>query len=271
MTSDEVAAALKLRYPSPEWASFFELRTGTGALADRSLDFWAMNCFPSKGFLTVAAEIKVSRGDFFKELADPKKVQKTRDAAMESYYVCPAGLIQPGEVPEGFGLLEVVANGTLRVKARAPQKAQALAFSPTFMASVLRRVTDAQWEAKQAKERAERAMSAQGDPEKFLTELTRKWHKEEWPKEQERMKKVLRGDMLHEARKEVLGKGGEELLAMMSKELGWFDGDIGEQVCQFVKMVEQGKARRVAGGDLVRTLHAAHQALGEVLQKAGSA
>lgn len=49
------------------------------------------------------AEIKVSRGDFF---ADAQKPERTAGGLGNyRFYVCPEGLIQPDELPKGWGLL----------------------------------------------------------------------------------------------------------------------------------------------------------------------
>jgi hypothetical protein len=56
--------------------------------------------------LTVLCEVKVSRGDF---LADRKKPWRARpEIGMGDwrFYVAPAGMLQPDEIPEGWGLLE---------------------------------------------------------------------------------------------------------------------------------------------------------------------
>jgi hypothetical protein len=56
--------------------------------------------------LTVLCEVKVSRGDF---LADRKKPWRARPGIGMGdwrFYVAPAGMLQPDEIPEGWGLLE---------------------------------------------------------------------------------------------------------------------------------------------------------------------
>lgn len=39
---------LRYRHESPEWATFIELPTGTGANGGRRIDFFAFNLWPSK-------------------------------------------------------------------------------------------------------------------------------------------------------------------------------------------------------------------------------
>jgi len=54
----------------------------------------------------IGLEIKVSRGDFLREVRDPSKRQTWHNMVHRFAYVAPKGLIQRHEVPEGCGLLE---------------------------------------------------------------------------------------------------------------------------------------------------------------------
>ena len=54
------------------------------------------------------AEIKVSRADFF---ADAKKPERAQGGLGHyRFYVCPEGMIQPGELPQGWGLLYAIGR-----------------------------------------------------------------------------------------------------------------------------------------------------------------
>lgn len=135
-----VLAALQERYPAPEWASFVELRTGTGTSFERTLDFFTINVYPSKGFLRVAFEVKVSRSDFVNELENPTKREPAEALANECFFVTPLNLLHADEVPEGWGLMELTAGG-LKAKKRAQQrKVEDCPIS--FFASVARRASD---------------------------------------------------------------------------------------------------------------------------------
>lgn len=116
----QIEEHLRSRFPAPEWATFFELRDAAGFDAVRSIDCFAMNTWPSKGLRRVAVEIKVSRGDFFRELDNPAKREHFEAIAHEFYFAAPSGLIKPSELPEGIGLLEATEK-TLRQKVRAKQ------------------------------------------------------------------------------------------------------------------------------------------------------
>jgi hypothetical protein len=60
----------------------------------------------------LAIEIKVSRSDFLADVADPVKQQRWREVAQRHAYAAPEGLIRPGEIPAGSGLLTVAAPRT---------------------------------------------------------------------------------------------------------------------------------------------------------------
>jgi len=59
----------------------------------------------------VVHEIKASRADLLSDLRNPAKRDAYRWLSCETYYVFPAGLAAPEEIPEEFGIL--TANGTV--------------------------------------------------------------------------------------------------------------------------------------------------------------
>lgn len=80
-------------------------------------------CLPAlkvRNAASAISEVKVSRADFFADLARPEKREAYAALAEAVYYCCPDGPIGRDEVPEGFGLLCEVAEGSfvLRKKAR---------------------------------------------------------------------------------------------------------------------------------------------------------
>ena len=116
----EILERLTERYAAPKWAAFPELRNAAGFDANRRCDFWAINTWPSSGFLRVAVEIKVARNDFLRELDRPGKREDFEAISHEFYFAAPSGLIKPTELPDGVGLLEATAK-TIRAKVRAKQ------------------------------------------------------------------------------------------------------------------------------------------------------
>ncbi len=143
MKTAEVLTALQARHQLPEWVFVEELRFGVGfqqrAHNERRIDAWAINCYPSR-MVRIAYEVKVSRGDFLKELKQPRKRAAALRVSNEFYFAAPAGLIKPEEIPDPCGLIEV-AGGSWEnavVKLRAPWRDVP---PPTwaFMASTMRR------------------------------------------------------------------------------------------------------------------------------------
>lgn len=138
--SRQILELLKLRYPPPEWAAFPELRAGTGYAAgsDTRLDFFALNLYPGMRFTSVAYEVKVSRSDFLRELTDHGKRAFAEKVGNETWFVGPAGVFKEEEIPEGWGLLVMQADGVLkRVRAAPWRKVEP--YTMPFIASLARR------------------------------------------------------------------------------------------------------------------------------------
>lgn len=150
ITAADIRQRLHERYPFPKWAAFDELRDAAGFGARSTCDFFAMHTWPSKAFLRVAVEIKVSRGDFLRELDNPGKRAQFEAWAHEFYFAAPARLIKPEEVPEGCGLLEAT-HKTLRARVRAKQR-DPEDFDTSFVATLLRASAEARQKVLQSQE-----------------------------------------------------------------------------------------------------------------------
>lgn len=142
VTSVRVLRHLQELHKAPEWASWAELANGTGSHKSRSIDLFALNCYPSKRFMAVAYEIKVSRADFRRELDDPTKRAPWEAVAMETWFAAPAGVIPAAEVPDGWGLIELRDTGTWARTIRARQREQPTSWPVEFVAAVARRASD---------------------------------------------------------------------------------------------------------------------------------
>lgn len=109
--AEHIIAALATRHGDSLWAT--ELAFSGGA---RRCDFWTISPNGSSGFLAIAYEVKISRGDFKRDHSG-----KQREARLFSdrfYYATPAGLIDKAEVPDWAGLIEFDGAGlTVRVPA----------------------------------------------------------------------------------------------------------------------------------------------------------
>lgn len=100
-------ALIRARYQGPEWAVLDELHDGTGGSSTRRFDALAFNCWPSRGFIRLGFEIKVTRGDFARELGDHAKRAALEKHCHEVYFVVAPNICAPRDVPEPWGLLEV--------------------------------------------------------------------------------------------------------------------------------------------------------------------
>lgn len=77
---------------------------------------------------SIMIECKVSRGDFLGDKKKPFRFRPERGMGDQRYYCCPAGMILPRELPEGWGLIYVYPTGFVkRVKwaAKLPKNVEA--------------------------------------------------------------------------------------------------------------------------------------------------
>lgn len=140
-------------FDANEWVVLSEIRTNTGfeskwstrggPFGQKYIDMMAFNCWPSKGFLRIAFEIKTSRSDFLNELKRPEKRWLAMMYSHRFYYVAPKGVVEMRELPGGCGLIEVLEKGgKLKLHtAYSPMDLRAASPLPdSFIASLLRNV-----------------------------------------------------------------------------------------------------------------------------------
>lgn len=63
---------------------------------------------------SVLVEVKVSRSDFLADAKKPHRNGEKIGMGLYRYYLCPEGIIQPEELPEGWGLLWVNKRGHIK-------------------------------------------------------------------------------------------------------------------------------------------------------------
>ena len=141
ITSGHIRAALRDRYRTSSHALMFEVGNGTGHNTNRHADAVVMGLWPSRGLEIEGIEIKVSRADWKKELADHEKADAIQRYCDRWWIAAPKGLIPPAELPASWGLLEL-DDKALRQKVAAP-KLEAIPPNRTFIAAMLRRASDA--------------------------------------------------------------------------------------------------------------------------------
>lgn len=103
------ALRYRVRHLTGDWAYFEELRVGTGygKGVEQRLDAWAMSLWPSTQLTRVTYEVKISRGDFRREMRSPLKRRVGLLYSNLFYFVAPAGLLKVEEIPPECGLIEV--------------------------------------------------------------------------------------------------------------------------------------------------------------------
>lgn len=123
--------ALPVNGDTPAWIYVEELRCGTGWRSystaeayvnpESRMDAFALHTWPSKNLLRIAYEVKVTRGDLVRELADPEKRTAAMALSNQFYFVVASDVeTGPFDVPNECGLIRCSDAGNLRIVRRAP-------------------------------------------------------------------------------------------------------------------------------------------------------
>lgn len=142
-SSELIKAALRLHYTAPLYVTLEEVRNATGRLKKRAgktpryADMLAMALWPSLGLEILGFEIKTSRADWLREISDEKKAVAVSQFCDRWYLVThDASIVREGELPAGWGILEVTGSQVKEV-VKAP-KLDATPVTREFLASLLR-------------------------------------------------------------------------------------------------------------------------------------
>jgi len=106
----------------PRYACAEHVRNAAGFYATRTADFIAMDLWPSTGLLLHGHEVKISRSDWLRELAEPAKAAAFQRWVDHWWLVVPDRLIVRDDLPDGWGLM-VQQGNRLRIAHRAPRLA----------------------------------------------------------------------------------------------------------------------------------------------------
>lgn len=120
----------------PRWAFVRHVRDAAGFNALRTLDAVAMDTWPSGGLLLHGFEIKVSRSDWRRELAEPAKAAAFTRRVDRFWIVAPRGIVRVDELPSGWGLLET--RGARLVATVQPGPLSPEPLDRSFVAALLR-------------------------------------------------------------------------------------------------------------------------------------
>ena len=129
VTTAEVLAALIRHYRKPPTPSEVkrgrDLRTGEILITEvpsptgsRRCDLVRIGTWASRGIGIDVHEIKVSRADWLHELDEPAKADAWWPYCSRFWVVVPPGIVDPHELPEGWGLMELPPAGQRRFKVK---------------------------------------------------------------------------------------------------------------------------------------------------------
>lgn len=141
MTAKQVYDAVASLFSGGGCVVLGEVRSSVGFdRAARTADLLAVSTWPSRGLHADGVEIKVSRGDLMKELANPIKADTVAQYCERWWVATPEGLTDGVLLPPNWGLIEVAGKrAKVRVKAAT---LQAKPFDTAFCCSVLRNFSE---------------------------------------------------------------------------------------------------------------------------------
>lgn len=123
MTATQVRDALHTRWPDSEYLAIPEAPDGPSRQGCK-IDLLVVSLWASRRFELDAIEIKVSIGDWRRELANPNKSWFWRRHANRFWIAVPVALCSTvrQELPAGWGLLACASAGEQRTAAVVPAK-----------------------------------------------------------------------------------------------------------------------------------------------------
>lgn len=150
MTEADVLALLRARFTkggnggNGEFCFLEKVRNGAAFNANRTFDAIAIALWPSRGLTIDGFEVKVSRSDWQRELAQPEKAEDACKLVDRFSIVAPRGVVLDGELPVTWGLLEVVGKRLVATRAapplRPPVPARLSTISRDFLVGILRSI-----------------------------------------------------------------------------------------------------------------------------------
>lgn len=161
-TATQIRQAMSKRWAAPEYAVMWEVGRATGAVSNqRYADAVIMSLWPSRGLELHGVEIKVTRSDWRREAADPRKAEAIAAYCDRWWIHTGPGVIQDtSELPPMWGAREFNGNAWRTIK--EAEKTEAKACDRAFLASLLRRADgESRWQIEQqARVIAEAAVKA---------------------------------------------------------------------------------------------------------------
>ncbi len=138
--AEDVVQALRERYAAPEYAFLDQVRDATGYGGSRTADALVMGLWPSLGIHLHGFEVKVSRGDWRRELKEPEKAEAIGKFCHYFWIAAPAGIVPIDDLPSTWGLLELRGRRMQATKA-AVFRDDAKPLTITQIAAIMRRAS----------------------------------------------------------------------------------------------------------------------------------
>lgn len=136
--SVEIYKILRKRYPESEYSLLTEVSDQAGASRGRSIDFIVMSLWPSRGLNLMGVELKSFRGDWLREMKNPKKQESIYKYCDQFWLLTKDDSIaRLEEIPETWGWM-CVKGGKIHVLKDAP-KLSPENLSRSFLAALLKR------------------------------------------------------------------------------------------------------------------------------------
>lgn len=138
--NNQIWPLLRKRYPSSGYAVLEEVRDAAGFSASRSADGVIMSLWPSRGLEVMGIEVKISRGDWLRELKNPKKAEAIFKYCDRWWLVTGDDTIaKKEEIPSTWGWMAV--RGSRMVTMVEAPKLTPEPISRNFLATMLKRAT----------------------------------------------------------------------------------------------------------------------------------
>jgi hypothetical protein len=144
MTTQILNDLVREYFSGNEWSITFEVGNGTGFSVKRHADAVAMNLWPSRGLALHGIEIKASRGDWQKEMADPAKAEEIHQHCDYWWLAAAHGVVKDiEEIPPGWGFFEASKPTEdrpprLKLRRQATKQIRPDAVNRGFVAAILR-------------------------------------------------------------------------------------------------------------------------------------
>jgi hypothetical protein len=145
VTTAEVLTALigHYRKPGTERDGEILITEPEAPGSSRRCDLLRVGMWSSRGTGIDVHEIKISRADWLRELDEPAKAEAWWPYCSRFWVTAPPHLIDPAELPQGWGLMEMPPATRRRFKVKVPAAWKAAKLTVPLMIELLRRADNA--------------------------------------------------------------------------------------------------------------------------------